>query len=72
LEKGLAASYNNIPNYVQELEDTPEGKFHNIMQVMEQYKKDIIDLMEKLTPSTPPKVGEQRAHEATTHNDSIV
>jgi hypothetical protein len=71
LEKGLTIVYNNIPDCTQEPEDTPEGKFQNIVQVMEQYKKDITELMEKLTPSTPLEVREKREHEATVHIDSI-
>jgi hypothetical protein len=48
LEKGLTTVYNNIPDCAQEPEDTPEGKFQKIVQVMEQYKKDITELTEKL------------------------
>jgi len=39
---------------------------------MERYKHDISDLIEKMTPSTPPKVRELREQEATVHIDNIV
>jgi hypothetical protein len=38
---------------------------------MEQYQKEITELMEKLNPSTPPKIREKREQEATVHIDSI-
>jgi hypothetical protein len=71
LDKGLTTDYNNIPDYAKEPEDTPEGKFQKITQLMEQYKTDIIETTEKLTPTTPPKVREKREQEATTHIDNI-
>jgi hypothetical protein len=39
---------------------------------MERYKHEITELTEKLTPTTPPEVKDQREQEATAHIDSIV
>jgi hypothetical protein len=41
------------------------------VQTLDKYKQEIADLIEKLTPSTPPKVREQREKEAIMHIDSI-
>jgi hypothetical protein len=39
---------------------------------MENYKKEIIDITEKLIPSTPLEFKEKRDHEATVHINNIV
>jgi hypothetical protein len=38
---------------------------------MEKYQQEITELTEKLTPTTPPEVRDQREQEATAHIDSI-
>jgi len=71
LEKKLTEVYNNILDYVQELEVTAEEKIQNITQKMERYKKEKAELIEKLTPRTLQEVRELRDKEATSHIDSI-
>jgi hypothetical protein len=71
LENRLTTIYKNIPNCAQEPKDTPEGKFQNIVQVMEKYKKEITELTKNSTPSTSPKVREKMEHDATLHIDNI-
>jgi hypothetical protein len=42
------------------------GKIDHIAQAIDQYQKEIENLHEQFTPTTPPAVKEQRKHEATT------
>jgi DNA integrity scanning protein DisA with diadenylate cyclase activity len=48
--------YRSIPDCMQAQEVTTEVKIQQIVQTMERYKKEIMELTEKLTLSTPPKV----------------
>jgi hypothetical protein len=46
-------------------------KIDRIAQEIDQYQKEIENLQEQLTPTTPPAVKEKRKHEATTQLQEI-
>jgi hypothetical protein len=64
LEQGLTTMYNRIPNNAQAAERSAEEKINLIAQTIDQYRQEIEELKEKLNPTTPPEVREQRKEEA--------
>jgi hypothetical protein len=56
----VAGTYENIPQATQRNEIKEVEKIDQIAHVIDQYQKEIENLREKLTPTTPPAVKEQR------------
>jgi hypothetical protein len=65
LEKKVVGTYEKIPKTAQREELTTTEKIAHIAQEIDQYHKDIENLHENLTPTTPPDVREKRKNEAT-------
>jgi predicted nucleic acid-binding Zn-ribbon protein len=63
LEQGLTTTYNRIPNNAQATERSAEEKINLIAQTIDQYRQEIEELKERLNPTTPPEVREQRKEE---------
>jgi hypothetical protein len=61
----VAGTYEKIPKTAQRDELTTTKKIDQIAQAIDQYQKEIENLREQLTPTTPPAVREQRKQEAT-------
>jgi predicted nucleic acid-binding Zn-ribbon protein len=64
LEQKVAGTYEKIPNIAQRDELTATEKIDQIAQEIDQYQKEIENLREQLTPTTPPAVKEKRKQEA--------
>jgi DNA integrity scanning protein DisA with diadenylate cyclase activity len=56
LEKKITEVYRSITDYAQEQDVTTKVKIQQITQTTERYKQEIVELIEKLTLSTPPEV----------------
>jgi hypothetical protein len=67
LEQKVAGTYEKIPQAAQSEEFATTKKIDRIAQEIDQYQKEIENLREQLTPTTPPTIKEQRKQEATTH-----
>ena len=65
LEQKVAGTYEKIPQATQRDEITAAKKIDRIAQEIDQYQKEIENIQEHLTPTTPPVVKEQRKKEAT-------
>jgi hypothetical protein len=65
LEQGLTTTYNCIPNNAQATERSAKEKIIVVTQTIDQYKHEIEELKERITPTTPPDIREQRKKEAT-------
>jgi hypothetical protein len=65
LEQKVAGTYEKIPKTAQRDELTTTEKIDQIAQEIDQYQKEIKNIHEQLTPTTPPEVREQRKQEAT-------
>ena len=64
LEQKVARAYENILKTTQRAELTATETIDQIAQRIDQYQQEIENLREQLTPTTPPKVREQRKQEA--------
>jgi prophage maintenance system killer protein len=60
----VEGTYENIPQAAQRDEITAVENIVQIAKVIDQYQKEIENLWEKLTPTTPPLVKEKRKQEA--------
>jgi conjugal transfer/entry exclusion protein len=60
LEQKVAGAYAKIPMTAQRDVLTAVEKIDQIAQAIDQYQKEIENLHEQLTPTTPPEVREQR------------
>jgi pantothenate kinase len=58
-----AGTYEKIPKTTQTDELTTTENIDQIAQAINQYQKEIENLCEKLTPTTPPAVKEKRKKE---------
>jgi hypothetical protein len=58
-------TYEKIPKTTQRDKLTTTEKIDQIAQEIDQYQKEIENLHEQLTPTTPPEVREKRKQEAT-------
>jgi DNA-directed RNA polymerase specialized sigma54-like protein len=56
LEKKLKEVFTRIPDNTQAAMSNAKEQIQIIVQTLEDYKKEIEDLKEKLTPTTPPEV----------------
>jgi hypothetical protein len=56
----VAGFFEKIPSIAQGNELLVAGKIHQIAQEIDQYQKEIENLQEKLTPTTPLTVKEKR------------
>jgi acetyl-CoA carboxylase beta subunit len=56
--------FEKLPITVQGNELLVEGNIDQIAQAIDQYQKEIENLLEHLTPITPPEMKEQRKQEA--------
>jgi hypothetical protein len=65
LEQKVAGNYEKIPNIEKNDELIAVEKIDQIAQAIDQYQKEIENLREHLTPTTPPTVKEQRKQEVT-------
>jgi hypothetical protein len=65
LEQKVAGIYEKIPQATQRDEITSAKNIDQIVQAIDQYQKEIDNLWETLTPTTPPTVKEQRKQEET-------
>jgi hypothetical protein len=66
LEQNGVGTYEKIPQVAQGEEITTIENIDRIAQTIDQYHKEIENICEQLTPTTPPVVKEQSKHEATT------
>jgi hypothetical protein len=66
LKQKVKGTYKKIPQATQREEITATKKIDQIVQAIYQYQKEIENLREQLTPTTPPTVKDQRKQEATT------
>jgi FtsZ-binding cell division protein ZapB len=57
--------FEKLPSTAQGNELPVAEKIDQIVQAIDQYQKEIENLREQLTPTTPPAVKEQRKQEAT-------
>jgi predicted nucleic acid-binding Zn-ribbon protein len=60
LEERLEEVFQKIPESALAGEISVEEKLQKIMQAMDGYKQEIRELVEKITPTTPPKVRTER------------
>jgi exonuclease VII large subunit len=60
LEQKLKEVFTKIPDSAQEAVSSVEEHIQIITQTLEDYKKEIEELKEKLTPTTPPEVTAER------------
>jgi hypothetical protein len=60
LEQRLEEVFQTIPDNALAEELSTEEKIQKIAQAMEGYRQEIIDLAEKVIPSTPPEIKAQR------------
>jgi peptidoglycan hydrolase CwlO-like protein len=58
LEQKVARTYEKIPKIAQSDELTATEKINQIAQAINQYQKEIKNLCENITPTTPPVVKE--------------
>jgi len=65
MEQGLTVVYNRIPDNVQAKKKSAEEKLNLIAQTINKYRKEIEEIKEKLNPTTPLKVREQRKQEVS-------
>jgi hypothetical protein len=65
LEHKFTGTYEKIPKTAQMDELTVAENIDHIAHAIDQYQKEIENLHEQLTPTTPPAVKEQRNQEAT-------
>jgi hypothetical protein len=65
LEKKVVGIYEKIPKTAQRDVLTVVEKIDHIVQEIDQYQKEIENLCDNLTPTTPLEVREQRKHEKT-------
>jgi hypothetical protein len=56
-------AYDRIPNSAQITEPTTTQNIDHIVQTIDQYMKEIENLLEQLIPTTPSEVKEQRRQE---------
>ena len=56
LEQGLTTAYNQIPNRAQEIERSAKDRINLITHTIDQYRKYIEEIKEKLNPMTSPEV----------------
>jgi chromosome segregation ATPase len=66
LERRVGEIFGKLPNTAQENELPATEKIDQIAQAIARYQKEIGDLREQLTPTTPPAVKEQRRQATTT------
>jgi hypothetical protein len=66
LEQRVGGVFEKLPTTTQGNELLVAGKIDQITQAIDQYQKEIENLYEQLTPTTPPIVKEKRKQEATT------
>jgi hypothetical protein len=59
IEQGVTTVYNHLLDNVQAESPMTEEKLNQISQTIDQYRKQIEELKEKLTLMTPPEVREQ-------------
>jgi DNA repair exonuclease SbcCD ATPase subunit len=65
LEQKLKEVFTRIPDNAQEATSNAEEHIQIIVQMLEDYKKEIEDLKENLTPTTPPEVTAEREQHAS-------
>jgi predicted nucleic acid-binding Zn-ribbon protein len=63
IEQRVTTIYNHLPDNVHAESSSTEEKLKMIAQTIDHYRKQIEDLKEKLTPTTPPEVREKRKEE---------
>jgi hypothetical protein len=71
LEQRLEEVFQTIPDNALAGELNTEEKIKRIAQMMEGYKQEIVELVGKLTPTTPPEVRSEREQQETEQTDSI-
>jgi hypothetical protein len=71
LEQRLEEVFQTIPDSALAGELNAEEKIKRIAQTMEGYKQEIVELVGKLTPTTPPEVRSEREQQETEQIDSI-
>jgi hypothetical protein len=71
LEQKVAGTYEKIPKAAQGEEIIAAEQIDQIAQKIDQYQKEIENLREHLTPTTPPTVKEQRKQEAVAQLQEI-
>jgi hypothetical protein len=64
LEQKLKEVFTRIPDSAQVAMSNAEEQIQIITQMLEDYKKEIEELKEKLTPTTPPEVMAEREQQA--------
>jgi hypothetical protein len=65
LEQKIKELFTRIPNNAKLATSNAEEHIQIIAQILEDYKKEIDDLKEKLTPTTHPKVTTKMEQQAT-------
>jgi hypothetical protein len=65
LEEILEEVFQTIPESALAGEINAEEKLQKIVQAMDGYKQEIRELVEKMTPTTPPEVRTEREQQAT-------
>jgi hypothetical protein len=65
LEKRLEEVFQTISDSALAGEINAEEKLKKIAQMMEEYKQEIVELVGKITPTTPPEVRSEREQQAT-------
>jgi hypothetical protein len=63
IKQGVTTVYNHLPDNAQAESSSTEEKLNMISQTIDHYRKQIEELKEKLTLTTPPEVREQRKAE---------
>jgi regulator of sigma D len=71
LEKGLVVVYEKILKSALTTEFTKMKNIDHIVQKIDQYKQEIMNLWEQLIPTIPPEVKEKRKHEETRKMDEM-
>jgi Mg2+ and Co2+ transporter CorA len=71
LEQKMAGTYENIPQAAQRDEITTIENIDQIAQEIDQYQKEIENLWDHLTSTTPPEVKEKRKQEEMTQIHEI-
>jgi chromosome segregation ATPase len=71
IEQGVTTVYNHIPESAQAENTSAEEKLKLISKTIEHYRQEIEELKEKLTPTTPPEVREQRKQEVALQMEAM-
>jgi Na+/phosphate symporter len=71
LEQRVGGMFEKLPSTTQGNELPVEGNIDQIAQAIDQYQKEIENLCEQVTPTTPLEVKEKRKQEETTQLQEI-